>query len=122
MAKKDTKKEHGGRVQNQRDAQEVSTGESAPTGVDRIREIIFGDMMREYERRFQALEKELLKRSESLNETILEQFNTLSEKMDQQYHTIDEQLEKAMTELKSDKADREKLAAIFTQMADQIKK
>lgn len=84
---------------------------TSTSGVDRIREIIFGEMMREYEARFQALEKQMKETAEALKE-----------KMERQDKELHEKLESAMKELRSDKADREKLALLFTQLAEQIKK
>jgi hypothetical protein len=51
--------------------------DQTPGNVDKIRDILFGSQMREYETRFSRLEESLLKESQDLKETTRRRFDTL---------------------------------------------
>ncbi|NOT59631.1 MAG: hypothetical protein HOP19_05330, partial [Acidobacteria bacterium] len=60
-----------------RAANNVSAEESTGGSVDKIRDILFGAQMREYDRRFSRLEDRLLKEASDLREDTRQHFDTL---------------------------------------------
>jgi len=58
-------------------AQPPSASQQEAGNVDKIREILFGGQMRDYEKRFSRLEERLLKESEQLREETRRLFSTL---------------------------------------------
>lgn len=60
--------------------------------VDRIREILFGGQMREYERRFARLEERLLKESADLREDLKRGFSSLESYVKQEVESLSSRL------------------------------
>jgi hypothetical protein len=67
--------------------------------VDKIRDILFGNNMREYEKRFARLEERLTKSSEALREDLKKRFDSLES-------YVREELEALGTRLKTEKSER----------------
>ncbi|MGH9776043.1 MAG: hypothetical protein ACRD50_13975 [Candidatus Acidiferrales bacterium] len=67
--------------------------------VDKIRDILFGSQMRDYEKRFGRLEDRLNKDAEALREDLKKRFDTLEA-------FIHKELESINTRLKSEKSER----------------
>ena len=67
--------------------------------VDKIRDILFGNNMREYEKRFARLEERLTKSSEALREDLKKRFDSLE-------LYVREELEALGTRLKTEKSER----------------
>lgn len=67
--------------------------------VDKIRDILFGNNMREYEKRFARLEERLTKSSEALREDLKKRFDSLES-------YVREELESLGTRMKTEKSER----------------
>lgn len=68
---------------------ENETGQS----VDKIRDIIFGGQMREYEARFAAVENRLIKESSRLRQDIEERMNSLENLVLREFETLSNKLQ-----------------------------
>ena len=77
----------------------LAAGETAPGNVDKIRDILFGSQMRDYEVRFGRLEESLLKESADLKETTRKRFDALES-------YIRKELESLESRLKTEKEER----------------
>lgn len=62
--------------------------------VDKIRDILFGGQMREYEKRFIRLEDRMQKEISSLKEDLLKSFETLEHYMKREFELVNERQEK----------------------------
>ncbi len=84
---------------NAPEGSEVETQQPAPSGpgdgqsVDRIRDIIFGPQMRDYEQRFQGLEERLLREAAELRKHVDERFERLHEQMAKEVASLSSHLE-----------------------------
>src|SRR5271169_4219003 len=67
--------------------------------VDKIRDILFGSNMREYEKRFARLEEKLTKSSEALREDLKKRFDSLES-------YVREEMESLGQRLKTEKSER----------------
>src|SRR5215468_3205657 len=67
--------------------------------VDKIRDILFGANMREYEKRFGRLEERLTKSSEALRDDLKKRFDSLES-------YVKDELEAIATRLKAEKVER----------------
>src|SRR5271167_922600 len=102
MAKKPKLRKKGVRTAMSADHEEknAANGELREgANVDKIRDILFGSNMREYEKRFARLEERLTKSSEALREDLKKRFDTLES-------YVSEELESLGTRLKTEKAER----------------
>ncbi len=61
--------------------------------VDRIRDIIFGPQMRDYEHRFQSLEAKLLREADELRKHVDQRFEALEKKMSEELASLSNHLE-----------------------------
>ena len=75
------------------------TPEQGPGNVDKIRDILFGSQMREYESRFSRLEESLRKESDDLKETTRKRFDGLE-------GYLKRELESLETRLQSEREER----------------
>jgi hypothetical protein len=82
---------------NDKEAQdpELRQGEN----VDKIRDILFGSQMRDYEKRFQRLEERLTKDAEALRDELKKRFDTLE-------NYAHQEIEAAGQRLKTEKSER----------------
>ena len=83
--------------------------------VDKIRDILFGSQMRDYDKRFGRLEERLIKDAESLRDEMKKRFETLE-------NFVQKELESLGQRLKTEKAERaEAVKEIGVQMRDTSK-
>jgi DNA repair exonuclease SbcCD ATPase subunit len=75
-----------------RAANNVSVEEPTGGSVDKIRDILFGAQMREYDRRFNRLEERLLKESSDLREDTRQRFDTLESFIKSEFAVLSDQL------------------------------
>jgi hypothetical protein len=66
--------------------------------VDKIREILFGSQMREYEKRFARLEERMVKASEALREDVKKRFDALESYLGQELEALGQRLKAEKTE------------------------
>jgi len=101
MAKKPMLRIKGGRKMSaEHDEKNGANGELREgANVDKIRDILFGNNMREYEKRFARLEERLTKSSEALREDLKKRFDSLET-------FVREELEALGTRLKTEKSER----------------
>jgi DNA repair exonuclease SbcCD ATPase subunit len=102
MAKKPKLRTQGGRktMPADHDEKNATNGELREgANVDKIRDILFGNNMREYEKRFARLEERLTKSSEALRDDLKKRFDTLES-------YVREELESLGTRLKTEKSER----------------
>jgi chromosome segregation ATPase len=108
---------------------DYSTG--APQEVDRIRDIIFGSQMRDYEQRFQTvqrdlkrLQQELDRLTEQLSEQDQEQskkLQSLRGEMRQADDDLRDELRQAIDQLMTDKTGRIVLGDMLVEMGQRLK-
>jgi len=102
MARKPKNRTKGGRTTMSADPDEknAANGELREgANVDKIRDILFGSNMREYEKRFARLEERLNKSSEALREDLKKRFDSLES-------YVREELESLGQRLKAEKSER----------------
>ncbi len=102
MAKKPTKQKKGVRKAMPADHEEKNAvnGEvKEGANVDKIRDILFGSNMREYEKRFARLEERLTKSSDALRDDLKKRFDTLES-------YVREEMDSNNQRLKAEKAER----------------
>ncbi len=97
----DQEKANAAAVDTPRDAARIKSplAEQGPGNVDKIRDILFGTQMRDYELRFSRLEEGLRKESSDLRETTRKRLDTLES-------YIKSELESLQSRLKSEKDER----------------
>jgi DNA repair exonuclease SbcCD ATPase subunit len=66
--------------------------------VDKIRDILFGSQMRDYEKRFQRLEERLTKDAESLRDELKKRFDTLENYAHQEIEAVGQRLKTEKSE------------------------
>jgi DNA mismatch repair ATPase MutS len=102
MAKKPMKRKKGVRTAMPADNEEktAANGELREgANVDKIRDILFGSNMREYEKRFARLEERLTKSSDALRDDLKKRFDTLES-------YVREEMDSNNQRLKAEKAER----------------
>lgn len=102
MAHKPKSRKKGGRIIMAADPEEKpgTNGELREgANVDKIRDILFGSNMREYEKRFARLEEKLTKSSEALREDLKKRFDSLET-------YVRDEMESLSQRLKAEKAER----------------
>src|SRR6516164_5703216 len=102
MAKKPHHSKKGGRTAMSADHDEknAANGELREgANVDKIRDILFGSNMREYEKRFARLEERLTKSSDALRDDLKKRFDSLES-------YVKDGLEAIATRLKAEKVER----------------
>ncbi len=70
----------------------ASEGAGGPESVDRIRQIIFGAQMEDYERRFSQLEKRLVQESAEIRKDLVKQFQNLEAALQREVDRLSKQL------------------------------
>lgn len=111
--------------------EKLSTQTDAPQEVERIRDIIFGTQMRDYEQKFQALQRDL-KRSqqeiERLSGQLTEQGSDQGKKLQQLRQEMREadddvrdELRQSSQQLNTDKVDRLALGELFIELGNHLK-
>lgn len=104
---------------------------AAPQEVDRIRDIIFGSQMREYEQRFQTLQRDLVRLQQELdrlNDQLGEQdreqgkkLQSLRGEMRQADDGLRDELRQAVDQLMAGKMDRAVLGDMFVEVGQRLK-
>ena len=113
-----------------KESQAVSEAES-PHEVDRIREIIFGTQMRDYQQRFQVvqrdldwLQQEIGRLSERLSEQgsgHSKELQSLRQELRQADEDLRDELRETAQKLTGDKVDRFALGELFIELGNQLK-
>jgi uncharacterized phage infection (PIP) family protein YhgE len=77
-----------------------SSGKEVPEGanVDKIRDILFGSQMRDYEKRFARLEENVAKTVETLRDDMTKRFDTLSSFVQQEVESLSHRLKTEKSE------------------------
>jgi len=92
-----------------------ANNENQGANVDKIRDILFGSQMRDYEKRFARLEDSVTKALETLREDMTKRFDTLS-------NFVQQEVESLSQRLKTEKAERtEGLKEISREIKDASK-
>ncbi|MFC1569864.1 hypothetical protein ACFL4L_06480 [bacterium] len=115
---------------------------TSPNNIDQIRNLIFGEQIQDYERRFQELLKkfELLKKSlqthkndldeqlkefeQKFNQLLIDHQNTFQKDLKKQAQTMKQEIqliEERQSQLTEDKLDRNQLADLLINLAMQLK-
>ena len=99
--------------------------------VDRIREIIFGAQMRDYQQQFQVLQRDVSRLEQDLNRLtgqLAEQDSDQGKKLQELRHEmrqadddLRQELRQAARELSAGKVDRAALGELFIELGTQIK-
>jgi predicted nucleic acid-binding Zn-ribbon protein len=111
--------------------QPLTSQEETPQEVDRIREILFGSQMRDYEQRFQVIRHDLERLQQELDRLagrLAEQDSEQSKKLERlrkESREADEALRSALREtaqqLTNDKVDRMALGEMLIEMGNRLK-
>jgi hypothetical protein len=131
MAKKPHHSKKGGRTAMSADHDEknAANGELREgANVDKIRDILFGSNMREYEKRFARLEERLTKSSDALREDLKKRFDSLEtfvreemESLNQRLKTEKSERAEGLKELSRESRDSSKvLEKKLSQLEDQL--
>jgi hypothetical protein len=102
MAAKPHRRKKGDRKAMSADHEEKNTANGElreGANVDKIRDILFGSNMREYEKRFARLEERLTKSSDALRDDLKKRFDTLES-------YVREEIESLGQRLKNEKSER----------------
>ena len=102
-----------------------------PRDVDRIREILFGGQMREYEQRFQAMQRDLERLQQELDR-LNEQLGSQDSEQNKKLHTLRRDLKQADDELRGElrqttqtltgeKVDRAALGELFAELGNRLR-
>ncbi len=113
---------------------------ASPDNLEKVRDILFGAQMRDYELRFTHLEEGLLKESADLREETRLRFDTLENFIKQEISALSDRVKAEMDEIRrkhedlsltlsrethqlsSVKLNRAALANLFTELANQLNK
>ncbi|RME49651.1 MAG: hypothetical protein D6796_04620 [Caldilineae bacterium] len=98
--------------------------------VERIRDIIFGPQMRDYEQRFQTLQRDLSRLQQELDrltDQLAEQGNSHNKKLNelrrdmrQADDDLRDEMRRTAAQLTNDKVDRMALGALFIELGNQL--
>ena len=75
-----------------------SSGKEEGANVDKIRDILFGSQMRDYEKRFARLEENVSKAVETLREDTMKRLETLSSFAQQEVESLSQRLKTEKSE------------------------
>ena len=111
--------------------QALAMAESVGTGVgsvDKIRDLLFGGQMRDYDKRFKRLEEHVAQESRNFRDDVFQRIKVLEERMDGEIDSLTEKAkldrqerQSSMADLERDiKALKQELNARFTQLDEQI--
>jgi DNA repair exonuclease SbcCD ATPase subunit len=97
---------------------------ASPNNIDQIRQLIFGEQLQDYDRRFQEFQKKLDQLNKELQDSREETDKKLSDlqksiKKDMDTHI--KTIEKQLSDLSEDKLDRAKLADQLVDLAMRLK-
>jgi chromosome segregation ATPase len=109
----------------------AATSTGAPQEVDRIRDIIFGSQMRDYDQRFQTIQRDLDRLQQELgrlSDQLSEQdqgqtkkLQSLRSEVRQSDDDLRQELRQAVDRLMADKMDRAALGDLFVEMGQRLK-
>src|SRR5271168_4478519 len=132
MPRKPLRKKKGGRTAMPSNSEEksIANGEIREgANVDKIRDILFGSQMRDYEKRFVRLEERLAKASDALRDDLKKRFDSLESFVQQEMEALSQRLKtekservEALKELTRESRDgakslEHKLSALEEQLA-----
>jgi len=95
----------------------------SPTKIDAIKELIFGQNIKENETRFEKIEKSLANsksNSKSSRDKLREEFKTLLNEHKSEYNKTIKELEKEIASLKETKVANKKLKTLLIALADKL--
>jgi DNA repair exonuclease SbcCD ATPase subunit len=101
MARTPQIRRKGGRTAMSADHEEKNAANGEPregANVDKIRDILFGANMREYEKRFARLEERLTKSSEALRDDLKKRFDSLETYVREEIESLNQRLKTEKTE------------------------
>jgi archaellum component FlaC len=103
--------------------------EDATSKIEVIKELIFGEQIKEYDSEFEKLKKEILAKKKALNELIEEVRTELSESIDNvstdlniRITEVEQNLEGKIDELQSEKVNKETLGQLLIDLGEKITK
>ena len=113
------------------DTETVPTPTNSPQEVDRIRDIIFGPQLRDYEQRFQIIQRDLERLQQELDQLTeklidqdssqLKRLQASHREMRQSDDDLRSELRQTANKLTNDKVDRLALGELFVQVGTQLK-
>jgi uncharacterized protein (DUF3084 family) len=80
-----------------------------------------GNLAKDTDRRMTKLDEQARKAHKDLRKLILDQSKSLGDEMQTKHDSLSDTMKRGVSELRADKADREVLAALFTELALRIK-
>ena len=103
--------------------------EDATSKIEVIKELIFGEQIKEYDSEFEKIKKEILSKKKALNELIEEVRTELSEAIDNvstdiniRISEVEQNLEGKIDELQSEKVNKETLGQLLIDLGEKITK
>jgi DNA repair exonuclease SbcCD ATPase subunit len=125
----DPSKPKEGIMTNEQESANAQT--EVPRDVDRIRDILFGGQMREYEQRFQVMQRDLERLQQELDR-LNEQLGSQDGEQNKKLQTLRRDLKQANDELRSElrqttqaltneKIDRAALGELFAELGNRLK-
>jgi DNA repair exonuclease SbcCD ATPase subunit len=125
----DPSKPKEGIMTNEQESANAQT--EVPRDVDRIRDILFGGQMREYEQRFQVMQRDLERLQQELDR-LNEQLSSQDGEQNKKLQTLRRDLKQANDELRSElrqttqaltneKIDRAALGELFAELGNRLK-
>src|SRR6202161_713816 len=97
MPHKPAKPKKGGRKAMSADNEEKASGNGdvrEGANVDKIRDILFGSQMRDYDKRFVRLEERLAKAADALRDDLKKRFDSLESFVQQEVESLHQRLKK----------------------------
>ncbi|RKZ88201.1 MAG: hypothetical protein DRR19_12785 [Candidatus Parabeggiatoa sp. nov. 1] len=107
----------------------MAEGVGAGVGsVDKIRDLLFGGQMRDYDKRFKRLEEHVAQESRNFRDDVFQRIKTIEERMDGEIDSLSEKAkldrqerQSSLSDLERDiKALKNELNARFTQLDEQV--
>jgi len=97
-----------------------------PTGqnIDQIRELIFGEQIRDYDRRFKDISHQFSKLEQAFHDDLEKKEADLVKKLDElkkSMQTLEKDMKKHLATIETDKADRLQLANLLIDMGMRLK-
>ena len=110
---------------------QVGQAEEPSQEVDRVRDILFGPQLRDYEQRFQAVQQDLERLQQEINQLTaqlseqdanqLKRLQGVHREMRQADDTLRSELRQAAHKLTTEKVDRVDLGQLFVELGEHLK-
>ena len=89
--------------------------------VDKIRDIIFGSQMEEYEARFEVMEEQFDRKVEAMRKKAEARMDQIAERLEKSVSTLQEAIRKEATTRTTEGMGRKELSDLLTALANEIK-